>query len=44
MTAYTELVEIKRPEAAPDLSYQAAELILEIGNYKQTRTVEMILG
>ncbi len=39
-----DIVEIGHPEAAPDICLQAAALILEIGNYKQTRDVDMILG
>ncbi len=38
-----DLVELPRPEANLDLSRQAAELILEIGNYKATRDIGMVL-
>jgi GNAT superfamily N-acetyltransferase len=44
MAVNLRLVELPHPIADPDLSSQAAELILEIGNYKKTRDVPQILG
>ena len=38
-----ELIEIPHPRADLDLARQSAELILEIGNYKESRDVDMIL-
>lgn len=44
MAVHLELVELPHPKADTDLYSQAAELILEIGNYKHTRDVQQILG
>lgn len=44
MTQHIEVVKFDHPTEEPDLSLQTAQLVLEIGNYKQTRDVEMILG
>ncbi|MDL2363631.1 MAG: GNAT family N-acetyltransferase [Patescibacteria group bacterium] len=38
-----EIVRFDRPEHEPELSVQAARLVLEIGNYKKTRDVETVL-
>ncbi len=40
---FVEVVQFDRPDEEPELSLQAARLILEIGNYKHTRDPEMIL-
>lgn len=44
MAVIADVVEINHPEANPDLSHQAAQLILEIGIYRHTRDVETVLG
>ncbi len=36
-------MEFSCPETVPELSRQAAELVLEIGNYKRTRGIDKIL-
>lgn len=44
MSAYVNLVELQYPAADLTIAFQTAELILEIGNYKTTRDVPMVLG
>ena len=44
MMVVAELIVIRHPEEYPDVSSQAAQLILEIGTYKKTKDVDMILG
>lgn len=39
-----DLVELRRPDARLDLALPAAELILGIGQYRATQTIDSIMG
>jgi N-acetylglutamate synthase-like GNAT family acetyltransferase len=44
MTAYSELVVLPRREVNPTLYIQTAELILEIGTYKETKSIDQVIA